>query len=234
MFTIDSPGNNATVLGSGFLISGWAVDTGASSGTGIDAVVCWAYPKNGAPAILAGVASYGHPRPDVGAWLGSTFTPSGYGLMGKLPDGAYTLVIYAHSTVTGSWGTPKTLDATVKGPVSNPRMWVDLPAQNQTLSQNILIAGWSLDQGSPGGTGVDALHVYAYPAGSTSPTFLGVAQYGAARPDVATAFGSSRFTNCGFHLVASLPPGTYTLVVFSHSTVTGTFNNTMVVRVVVK
>jgi hypothetical protein len=237
MFTVDSPSNNATVLGTGFLISGWAVDTGAPSGTGtgIDVVVCWAYPKSGAGAILAGVASYGHPRPDVGAWLGTQFTQSGYGLMGVLPPGAYTFVVYAHSTVNGSWGIPKTLDATVLAPVSTPKMWVDLPSQNQTVSQNFIIAGWSLDLGSSTGTGVDALHIYAYPAGGSAPIFLGVGQLGDERPDVATAFGSSRFTGAGFHLVVTtLTPGDYTLVVFSHSSVSGTFNNTSVVPVKVR
>jgi hypothetical protein len=232
---VDTPANNANVLGTGFLISGWAVDTGATSGTGIDAVVCWAYPKSGAPAILAGVASYGHPRPDIGGIFGAQFTNSGYGLMGVLPAGAYTFVIYAHSAVSGSWGTPKTLVATVQAPASNPKMWVDLPAQNQNVSQNLLIAGWALDLGSSGGPGVDALHIYAYPSGSSTPIFLGVANYGGPRPDVAAVFGSTRFTNSGFSLVTTaLPPGGYTLVIFAHSSVVNDFNNAMSVAVTVR
>jgi hypothetical protein len=231
IFNIDTPSNNATVPSTGFLISGWAVDVGATSGTGIDVVVCWAYPKSGAPAILAGIASYGHPRPDIGAWLGNGFTPSGYGLLGVLPPGAYTLAIYAHSTVDGGWGTPKLMDATVEAPVSNPRMHIDLPAQNQTLSQNVLIAGWSLDLASAAGPGVDTLHIYAYPVGSSTPVWLGVATYGHARPDVGAAFGSPRFTNSGFSLLTTLAPGDYTIVVFSHSAVTNTFNNAATVTV---
>ena len=234
IFNIDTPGNNAVVPSTGFLISGWAVDIGAQSGTGIDVVVCWAYPKNGGAAILAGIASYGHARPDIGAWLGPNFTPSGYGLLGVLPPGAYTLAIYAHSTVDGGWGTPKLMDATVQSPVSNPRMWVDLPAQNQTLGSSVLIAGWALDLGSTSGPGVDTLHIYAVPAGQTTPVWLGVATYGHARPDVAGAFGSARFTNSGFALVTTLAPGDYTLLVFSHSAVANSFNNVMTVPVKIR
>jgi hypothetical protein len=56
--------------------------------------------------------------------------------------------------------------------------------------------------------------------------FLGAATYGVSRPDVAAAFGS-RFLNSGYTLnvTTNLAPGTYTLVVFARSTVTGTFSN---------
>ena len=234
IFSVDTPANNATVSSNGFLISGWAVDTGAVTGTGMDVVVCWAYPKTGAAAILAGVASYGHPRPDVGAYLGSpNFTPSGWGMLGVLPPGGYTLAIYAHSTVTNTWGIPKLLDATVVLPPSDPHMWVDFPAKNQTLSQNISIAGWAVDRASAAGTGVDTLHVYAYLNGVGTPIFLGVVTYGDARQDIANWLGA-RFLNSGFHLTTTLAPGTYNIVVFSHSAVTKTFNNTVVIPVTVR
>jgi hypothetical protein len=236
MWTIDTPSNNAVVPTSGFLISGWAADLGATSGTGIDVVVCWAYSKTGGPTLLAGIASMGHPRPDVGAFIGSQFTNSGWGLLGNLPAGSYTLVVYAHSTVDGSWGIPKLIEATVVAPASNPKMWVDLPAQNQTINgPNILVAGWSLDLGATSNTGVDTLHIYAYPASApNNPIWLGVATIGDQRPDVANFFGASRFTPSGFHLFTTLAPGDYTIVVFSHSSVTGTFNNAQAVGVHVR
>ena len=233
-WTIDTPSNRATVSSAGFLISGWATDLGATSGTGIDVVVCWAFPKSGAPGILAGIASMGHPRPDIGAWLGAQFTNSGWGLLGVLPPGGYTLSVYAHSTVDGSWGTPKQIDATVVGPVSQPRMNIDLPAQNQNVSQNILVAGWAVDLGAPGGTGIDTLHVYAVPVGGSTPIFMGVATIGDMRPDVGNFFGNSRFAPAGFHLVTTLAPGAYTIVVFPHSTVTGDFAPAQTVSVTVR
>jgi hypothetical protein len=237
LFNVDTPSNGATVLSNGFLISGWAVDLGATSGTGIDVVVCWAYPKTGAAPILAGVASYGHPRPDVGAWLGARFTPSGWGFLGVLPPGGYTLAVYAHSTVNNSWGTPRLLDTTVTAPPSDPRMHVDLPSQNQDVTQNnVLVAGWAIDRAAAAGSGVDTVHIWAFPALGGAPTLLGgaAAQMGDPRPDVATAFGSSKYANAGFHIVGSLPPGKYTIVVYAHSAVTKTFNNTSVVTVTVR
>ncbi|HYT66138.1 MAG TPA: hypothetical protein VEL51_06970 [Vicinamibacterales bacterium] len=231
MFAIDTPSNNATLQSTGFMIAGWAVDTGTTSGTGVDVVACWAFPTNGAAAILAGIASYGNARPDVGAWLGSNFANSGYGLIGRLPAGTYTLAIYVHSTVSGLWAAPKLLSATVVSPASNPRMSVDTPAQNQILPTTFTIAGWALDLGSTSGTGVDTLHIWAYPASGAAPVFVGVANYGIARPDVAAFFGSSRFTNSGWGFAGSLAPGDYNVVVYAHSAVTGTFNNVSVVAV---
>jgi hypothetical protein len=64
------------------------------------------------------------------------------------------------------------------------------------------------------GTGVDLIHVYATPSGG-SATYLGAATYGLTRPDIATLYGQSRFTNSGYTFGASLTPGTYTLTVYA-------------------
>jgi hypothetical protein len=101
---------------------------------------------------------------------------------------------------------------------------VDLPGQGQNTSQNLTIAGWAVDVASPFTAGVDAIHVYAYNAAGV-PIWLGVANYGDTRADVGNAFGSSRFNASGFHLQTTIAPGTYTLAVFAHSALTGTFNN---------
>jgi hypothetical protein len=80
---------------------------------------------------------------------------------------------------------------------------------------------------------VDAIHVWAYPSAG-APIFLGVGTLGGARPDVGGIFGA-RTTPSGFNLnVSGLRPGVYDVVVFAHSTVTGTFNNSQVVRVTVQ
>jgi hypothetical protein len=63
---------------------------------------------------------------------------------------------------------------------------------------------------------------------------LGVATLGLPRPDVAPYFGS-QFTNCGFSLDgATLAPGGYDVVVYAHSSVTGTFNNVQIRRITVQ
>ena len=87
------------------------------------------------------------------------------------------------------------------------------------------------------GTGVDLLHVYAYPnpGSNQAPIFLGVASVGVNRPDVGALYGS-RYNDAGYTLTvdraaAGLAPGVYNVVVHSHSTVTGAFNNVALVRV---
>jgi hypothetical protein len=67
--------------------------------------------------------------------------------------------------------------------------------------------------------------VWAFPASGAAPIFVGVAQYGVSRPDVAAAFGSSRFTSSGFELrVRGLAGGTYRLDAFAHRTASGAFD----------
>ena len=233
MMSVDAPAANASVSVRGFTVAGWAVDAGSTSGTGVDVVAVWAFPTNGAPAILAGVANYGVSRPDVGAYLGSQFTPSGYGMTAVLPAGSYTLAICAHSTVNNSWNTPTLRNVTVTAPPSKPLMWVDVPVQNQNISQNVFVGGWAVDLAAASGPGIDAIHVWAYPAGGAAPVFVGATNVGGPRPDIGAWLGS-QFSTAGFNLTGTLAPGTYTLVVFAHSAVTGTFNNAQTVNITVR
>jgi phosphatidylserine/phosphatidylglycerophosphate/cardiolipin synthase-like enzyme len=120
----------------------------------------------------------------------------------------------------------------------DPLMAIDGPGPGQTVREPMTIAGWAIDRGDQSGTGVDTIHVYAYPnpGSSAPPVFLGVAQYGLSRPDVAAAFGSARFTNSGYSLTpsAALARGLYQIVVFARSRVTGTFNQALAVVVMVE
>jgi len=215
---LDAPG--AGSITSPFTVSGWAIDTGAPAGPGVDAVHVWALPQNGGAAAFVGVATYGGARPDVGNIFGSQFTNSGFSLTGaSLPAGPYTLAAAARSTVSGTFEVA-TRSVTV---IAGGRIAVDLPAPGASLSQPFAIAGWALDTGAPSGTGIDAVHVWAFPV-SGAPRFVGVAAYGIPRPDVGAAFGS-RFTGSGFALQANgLDPGAWTLAVFGHSTATGNFD----------
>jgi hypothetical protein len=78
------------------------------------------------------------------------------------------------------------------------------------------------------------VHVWAYPALGGPPIFLGAAEYGGARRDVAEIYGA-RFQNSGFGLsFGSLAPGTYDLAVFAYSTVRGEFVPAKTVRVVIR
>jgi hypothetical protein len=131
----------------------------------------------------------------------------------------------------------KTVHITVN---PNQLMSIDTPGPESTFSVPAFdVAGWSIDRAVATGTGVDSLHVYAYPnpGSGQPPIFLGVATIGFARSDVAALYGA-RFTNSGYNLrvnrvAVGMTPGVYSIVVHSHST-SGAFNNLAVVRVTVQ
>jgi hypothetical protein len=79
-----------------FNVSGWAIDRGSTSGSGVDAVHVWAVPASGGAAMFVGVAAYGGSRPDVRRAYGSRFTNSGFATRRPgLPPGRYELVAHA-------------------------------------------------------------------------------------------------------------------------------------------
>jgi hypothetical protein len=107
-----------------------------------------------------------------------------------------------------------------------------------TSSSTIVVAGWAADLDSTVDTGVDAVHVWAYPVNAVgqhdNPIWVGAATYGGARPDVAAVYGD-RFLNTGYGMtVRGLAPGTYDLAVFAYSTVTGQFVPAKTVKVTVR
>jgi bacillolysin len=111
---------------------------------------------------------------------------------------------------------------------------IDAPRMQQEVGQPFHLGGWAADLDAGAGTGVDALHVWAYPQAGGPPIFLGVATYGGARPDVAAVHGD-QFRESGYGLtVQSLPPGSYDLAVFAWSNVSGGFVPAKLVRVMVR
>jgi probable HAF family extracellular repeat protein len=109
---------------------------------------------------------------------------------------------------------------------------IDAPQQGR-VSVPFMVAGWAIDLGAREGSGIDTVHVWAYPDGGAAPIFLGVAAYGDRRPDIAATFGE-QFAGAAYGLaVDNLSPGTYNLVVYPHSAVTGDFHGARVVRVTV-
>jgi hypothetical protein len=178
--TIETPA--AGTMGQPVTVSGWAVDGTAATGTGIDAVHVYAYNAAGTPTFL-GAATYGIARPDVGASLGSRFAPSGFTILSPtiLPVGAYTIVAYGHSTATGTFNVTASVVVTLTG-VAAPWGAVDTPADNATVSGEVAVTGWALDDAE-----VAAVDIFRspVPAEGTNQIFVGRAVFiRGARPDV--------------------------------------------------
>jgi FG-GAP repeat len=112
------------------------------------------------------------------------------------------------------------------------RMAVNPPAPGAAISGPFAVAGWAFEENASD-AGIDAIHVWAFPIAGGPAQFLGVATIGIERPDVAALFGP-KYLHSGFSMVApALPAGTYDVLVFAHSSVSGTFNMLRIVRIVV-
>jgi hypothetical protein len=99
--------------------------------------------------------------------------------------------------------------------LSRPQVVIDLPEPGSTVSEQLTVAGWALDPNATSGTGIDALHVWAYPVHGGLPIFLGTAILGGERPDVADIYGAHALKS-GYGLtVNALPSGEYDLAVFA-------------------
>jgi hypothetical protein len=104
-----------------------------------------------------------------------------------------------------------------------PQVVIDTPGAHHPVGRAFVVAGWAVDLDAEAGTGIDTLHVWAYPANGAEPIFLGATAYGGRRPDVGALFGS-RYTESGYGLVVrDLAAGDYHIAVFAWSTATGGF-----------
>jgi glucose/arabinose dehydrogenase len=217
-------------------IAGWAIDHGVATappsfGTGVGPVFVDLFSATGA-FVQSVQATYGFARPDVAGIFGARFVNSGFSArVMDLRPGSYFAHIRYWMIAASDWDVTMGSSFTVN---PGPMLTIDAPAAGSTGSTSFLVGGWAIDLRSSTGTGVDAIHVWAYPTSGAAPIFVGAPAYGSARPDVAAAFGSSRFTNVGYNqIVGPVAPGTYDVVVWARSTVTGTFAINRVVRVTV-
>jgi hypothetical protein len=182
---IETPAAGATV-GQPLLVRGWAIDSLAASGSGIDAVHIYATPSGGGPIFL-GAADYGTSRPDVAQSYGAQFVASGFSLRASqvLPAGAYTVTVYGHSTATNAFSNVQTVAVTLKAPVA-PFGAIDTPLENSTAAGEMAVTGWAVDEG-----GVREVSIYRSPTPSegTALVFIGQAVFSrGSRPDVQAAY----------------------------------------------
>ena len=177
----------AGTVGQPLLVRGWAIDALAPTGTGVDVVQVYATPAGGA-AVLLGTATYGSSRPDVAQHYGAQFVNSGYSLRATstLTPGPYTITVYAHSTVTGTFDA-RQVAVTLSGPVA-PFGVMDTPAANANVSGEMAVTGWALDDG-----GIQSVDVFR---ANVAPEPLGLVLIGhatfvkGARPDLQALYPS--------------------------------------------
>lgn len=220
--SIDSPATNATVSSS-VRISGWAIHPDVGVGTGVDGVHVYLDGPAGQGQGI-GVTRYGLDRPDVANAFGNQrFRLSGWYLdwnTAALSPGLHTLYVYVHSSATDWSVFTRPFSKAAVGPVL---LAIDWPQSNAVVPATVRVAGWAIHQDAPSGTGVDAVHLYLDgPAGQGQG--IAPANYGLDRPDVATAFGNQRFRFSGYAFdwnTAGLSPGSHTLYVYVHSTLSG-------------
>jgi hypothetical protein len=220
---LDSP-FSGSILGRNSVleVKGYAADLGATSGTGVDYVTITAVPTNGAPIDLGTVTSFS-PRSELTGTLGAQFVNSGFSVTKSgLPSGSYTIRVVPHSTVTNSVGAAATASITVNA--SLPLMSIDSPGSGAAITGRITVQGWALDRFSDSGAGINAVHIWAFPAGGGAARFFDVATIGLSRPDVGSAFGDTKFNNSGYSATGSLPPGSYTLIAYANDSYSGTFS----------
>ena len=176
-------------------------------------------------------ATYGLDRNDIASAYGSAqFQFSGYSAVLSLSPGVYRLDVSSADAA----GTRVTQRRAVTVVESHPLTSIDVPVNGSTVATTFAIGGWAIDTGAPEGTGVDAIHVWAFKNSDPNQAqFVGVPTLGVSRPDVGAVYGS-RFTPSGYNLLATLSPGSYQLNVYTHSSVTNSFSLVTVIWITVQ
>jgi hypothetical protein len=107
-------------------------------------------------------------------------------------------------------------------PATRPLLTIDTP-RSGAATQPFALSGWALDRDAAGASGIDTVHVWAFPTSGAAPTFMGAAAMNLPRPDVASAYGA-QFAHAGFSLrIAGLAPGSYRLTAYAHSAYSNAF-----------
>ncbi len=96
---------------------------------------------------------------------------------------------------------------------------IDEPTNRSgTAASQVLIRGWAANPASERGTGVSRVDVYLDGGPDQGGFYLGQADYGRERPDVAAALGGQRFLGSGWEMVTDLPRGPHTIVAIAAPT----------------
>ena len=112
---------------------------------------------------------------------------------------------------------------------------IDIPSASTTVRPPFAVGGWAIDRTSTVDSGIDAVQLWAYPAGGGAPMFIGTAVLEGHRPDVAGYYGA-QYGASGFNLLvtAGIPPGDYQIAVFARRRSTQEFAPARLVGVTVR
>ena len=160
--------------------------------------------------ILLGEAEYGLTSEQARMVYGENLSETGYGLSIDnedytfVPGSTHYLYIYALIPKYG-WNYTRekikidgeeNLDA-------NIRLSLDSPKEDEVITEanksNVRISGWSVDTIYSENTGIDRVEIYLN-GPKDFGQFLGEADYGTERQDVANALGNANYMNSGYSL----------------------------------
>jgi hypothetical protein len=139
-------------------------------------------------------------------------------------DGTFTWLlgpgfIGPYDLVFDTWQGMRTVRVMVypQGMLSRPQIVIDTPTEDSAIPGNFIVAGWALDPNATVGTGIDVIHVWAYPSNGGAPLFLGATQPDGERTDVEAIYGDRAKTSGYGLIVSGMPPGSYMLAAFGWS-----------------
>jgi hypothetical protein len=127
--------------------------------------------------------------------------------------GILALVVGALGPVAAPAQAAPTRQGTIAEPATGIIVSIDEPTHRSgTTARNVLVRGWAADPTSERGTGVSRVDLYLDAGPDQGGRYLGRANYGRERPDVASALGGSRFLPSGWDLTVDMPRGPHTIV----------------------
>ena len=160
--------------------------------------------------ILLGEAEYGLTSEQARMVYGENLSETGYSLAIDnenhtfVPGSTHYLYIYALIPKYG-WNYTREkikIDGEENLDV-NIKLSLDGPKENEVITEanksNVRISGWSVDTNYSGNTGIDRVEIYLN-GPKDFGQFLGEADYGLERQDVANALGNANYVNSGYSL----------------------------------
>ncbi|XJZ29158.1 Ig-like domain-containing protein [Bacillota bacterium Lsc_1132] len=210
--SIDAPTNGATIQGD-TIIKGWSLD-----GNGVKKIEVLV------DGITVGAAQYGLARPDVKSVFPEYQNANAgyqYTLNAKnLKNGSHTITVKE----IGNDGTTSVIGNQIINVQNLPAKGdIDNPKANSTIKGTIDVKGWFLD-----GSDVSKVEIFVDGA------YMGAAQYGSFRPDVANVYPAYNNKNSGFQYsidTLRLSEGKHTLTVKETGTSGSTYELSNVIFV---